>query len=381
MARSISCTLLRAAVASLSLGVASGVAHTLFAQGETLDTIVGVWRERERETKTVQIELAESFLTGKGSILGGPPKDIVSDLRCVLIIDGQKIRYERIGEVWTDVVKSSVPETMIAVFDGKVAKVLSQRPRNDDVLHSLGWIRKSREHPDVRNSYLAPALWHYRPLSPSLGGFHADQLKLVKTDALVDGRRCLLLEERKAGKPLVLRNYWVDPERDMSIVRLVRTWGQVVDHQCDISYQKDPKDGWRPIRWKAISFGDEGKVLHSGEDAVTDCNLNVPIPASSFEIDFPPGTEVFDRVNKRRFLVTPDGSEREILRRELNRKATYSELMQTEVGFAGQGAGSDENGRVVRLVMVTGVLLVAVASLIAFMRSRRNMYAYVRRRP
>ena len=84
----------------------------------------------------------------------------------------------------------------------------------------MGWISSSSGHSDRLSVHISAIVRHFRPLSPVFGAIDAAQLRLVNAEEVVDGTRCMLLEERLPGNGNV-RRYWVSPEQGMAIVRYV----------------------------------------------------------------------------------------------------------------------------------------------------------------
>jgi hypothetical protein len=77
--------------------------------------------------------------------------------------------------------------------------------------------------------------------------------------------------------------------------------------QADITYRQDPSHGWTPIGWRIVQPAN-GALRRSIVARVTDSAINIAIPRSRFQIDFPPGTVVIDmRNNSERYVVGVDG--------------------------------------------------------------------------
>jgi hypothetical protein len=74
---------------------------------------------------------------------------------------------------------------------------------------------------------------------------------------------------------------------------------------------------------------------------ITKREINVDIPRSEFQIDFPVGTKVHDRrmgAAPPWYIVRAGGVKREITDAEMRRGATYDELISTESGMAAKEA-------------------------------------------
>ena len=296
--------------AALTAVAILGPAHGVAAEPETLETVFAVWRKREADTKSVKVVTTEDSHTGEGVGLDGEALGGTQKMRCVVIIDGTNMRYERVGEATVAGREKPDHWTTFEVIDGQHSKVLSLIERDHKALHSNAWISRAEKHPSVHNIYLRPVLWHYRPLSPAFGVFNLDALKLVSTEEKVAGVRCILLEE-PFGLPGGIRKYWVAPEQDMAVIRVVATWDDALNHQVDISFEKDAKKGWIPASWKATRLAKKAtRILDAGTDKVTEIEINPRVPPSTFDIEFPPGTEVYNHVTRKTTVIPPAPKER-----------------------------------------------------------------------
>jgi hypothetical protein len=314
MSHSIPATSPGLKIALLALAALVAAAGSASAQdAASLESVLRVWRERERATRSLRFELRREYLIGKESLLGAaegggavaePPSPIKANQTCVLVVDGVKMRYERIGETWIDSLKAPAPETMIAVFDGRGQKILHRRDRSDDLVHSTGFVRANKSHPDVHNLYLSPIIRHFRPVSAAFGVVKLDRLELSAAGEEVDGKRCIVLEEPQPDG-LRIRKYWIVPDQDMAVVRYVGYFKGSVEDQADVTFAKDPLLGWIPDRWTAIRFGSERKILSSATTLVARKEVNVAVPPETFDVAFPPGTKVFDNTTKETYLIRP----------------------------------------------------------------------------
>jgi hypothetical protein len=297
--------------ATVLVSLTGCVAPASAADAVKLDDIISVWRKREEATRSLRIEMASDYLMVKG-----PPKAIPPNKeRWLVAIDGIKMRHERVGEVWTEQIQASAPDTMIAVFDGSTTKALHKRERADDILHSQGWIFKQTKHQDAENVFLSPVIRHFRPVSPTFGVIQIDKLRLVDSDDPVDGIACARLEEKHGNGKVV--SYWVALDQEMSIVRCASTVKGIADAQVETSFKRDAALGWIPSRWSVTRLDSGGKTaLDSATTSVTKTEINIRIPPEVFDITFPAGTEVFDRVEEKTYIMKADARRREALPRQ-----------------------------------------------------------------
>ncbi len=152
------------------------------------------------------------------------------------------------------------------------------------------------------------ALWNVRPLDPTFGIFELDALKIVSRKETIGGSRCILLEAPTTVAGRVLR-YWVATDKEMSVVRYAIVQGGVESRKTDVSFRRDPLHGWLPERWQTIAIK-EGATFAASKIVVTKCTVNVPVPAETFEIKFPPRTKVFDSMARKTYVVRATGRSR-----------------------------------------------------------------------
>lgn len=293
--------LLRAALATVAAGLCLFFAKALLAEEETLKEIFDVWIKREVATSSVKFVMTENYITGKGTIGGGPPRDIETKLRRVVVLEGENMRHERAGDVWG--LGRVEPYSRLAVNDGDRSKNLTV-----NALYSVGRTENQPQHDDVKSACLRPILWHYRPLAPKFGVFAIGKLKIVSRKEMLDGTRCILLEEPTEFPGRVWR-YWVAPDKEMAVIRRVLVEGAIVRDQTDVTFKRDPKHGWMPSSWKTVHFKRKtGETFSAAKLAVVESDVNYAVPAGTFDIVFPPKTKVFDLIGRETYRVKPDGS-------------------------------------------------------------------------
>jgi len=278
----------------LALGTFSPGTDAIVAKEHvTLESVIKVWRKREETVKSFRFELSNEDLTGKGSLMGGPPAETTAKLNRILIVDGSKMRYERTGDQWTS--KGVTAFKYIATFDGRIDKQLFLYPRADEFVHSRAWIRSTKQHSDARNFHLSPIIRHMRPLSSDFHCIDVDRLKILREDDSFRRIHCVVLEEPHPENNRRYE-YWVAPEQEMAIVRQLQYFREVLENEAEVTFKQDPKHGWIPDHWHTARYGDEEKsLLDSSTAQVTEYKLNASVPESTFDVDFPARTEVFDR--------------------------------------------------------------------------------------
>lgn len=98
---------------------------------------------------------------------------------------------------------------------------------------------------------------------------------------------------------------WFAARQGFPLVRTAGGHDKRDFYQFDIETRDDDQWGWLPKGWKFanVAAGD----LRIGQTAtVTDLAVNVPVDPKLFDIDFPPGTDVYNSVTKENYIV-PEG--------------------------------------------------------------------------
>ena len=149
---------------------------------------------------------------------------------------------------------------------------------------------KWRDDPDAEQAALFLA---FRPLH-RLMGLRMARLRVVTEHAIVDGVHCVKLERSLPrvivdGSP-VAEHVWVDPARDDVPILFEKT---LRERSCGVSRSSighPTKVGWVPERW-TCQYQIDTLIAHC---TVTKLTVNEPLPPKTFQLDFPPGTLVFD---------------------------------------------------------------------------------------
>jgi hypothetical protein len=134
----------------------------------------------------------------------------------------------------------------------------------------------------------------------------ASQFRLVTEHAIVDGLHCVKLQRPQPGSALV-EHCWVDPARDDVPILWEKTLRGELMWRVAIQYRlsRDHNLGWVPDRW---TCQDDGAQLHVLQCTVTKLSVNESFPPKTFQLDFPPGTLVFDERSHAQFVVATNGS-------------------------------------------------------------------------
>ena len=270
------------------------------AEPTTLEKVLAVWREREEATKSLWVVIDEQYFSRAHFDLEGRPIGGRGEKHNRLIaIDGIAFRHERNGELWPPGPDTPAYQTQISAFNGQLQKDLSYIGRDGRRSLDYGHIRHRDRHTDLGNGYLSPILMHYRPLSPKFIVFDLDKLAVVSEDERVNGIKCIVLEEKDEFR---VNRRWVAPERDMGVVRFRSHFRGRLAAEADVTFKHDARLGWYPASWSAATYIRDS-VHSSGTQTVEKIELNLDLPASVFDVEFPPGTEVYDHTTRRKFVA------------------------------------------------------------------------------
>lgn len=307
------------------------------AAADERDDVVAAWKRRQEATRTVNARIDElnSFAPGVMSGLRPeafrqlpqvPVKETTKNVARAIILDGDKMLHSIAGETWLPSADHFLPDKMISVCDGMIARTVHIRDEQTDAVHSAGFIHDKAVHPDRWNLFLAPVLRHYRPLSAQLGTFDPAKWEILKTDAIVDDVPCIQIRE---ATDTVHRHHllWVDPAKDMSLVRLETHFEGRLASRLAVKHRLDAKHGWVPESWEVFRYTN-GKLINSGVCVLVDLKRNEGVDDATFNLEFPPATFVTDYATSEAFIVRPDGTAYEVTEADRKNRLTYTQLVR-----------------------------------------------------
>ncbi len=315
-----------------------------FAQ-DALEPIAKAWRDRESKYRSARFEWKNRHTVPRGQFTDMvarfpgsevrlksmgierdavvPPRDTTYEFRASCSVAGAKLRYEHDNHQWSAAKQSYVPMPYVGVFDGKIAKVL----------HTLGstythWpdalVYREAKHPDRDNLNLLPLLMHYRGVNPELRPYSIETMTVGGLGRAPDGSDCLELTRDLNG---AIQRFWVDPMREYSVVGYLLTVKDRPMTKIAIRYRNDSGHGWVLAAWELSSFQTDGRLTYSTHAQVTQVELNIDLPNSEFDVEFPPGTLVTDEKSKTTYIVNADNSQRQIQPSEI--QLSYDQLISS----------------------------------------------------
>lgn len=254
----------------------------------TVDQVLTAWNRPKERVKSGKFVWTDKQVIPKGTydVGAGPPttfqEDKIRVFRSTLTFRGNGWRYET--EI-TEETGKPLFRSRVNVFDGRVFKsyiVLA----GDDA--PQGTIKESRQHEDVTSAQVAPFLWAFQAPGSEMVGPKTSSARLSASLALLGNKKCVVLEQPIGGS---LESYWHDPDQGFAIVRYVFSSEGRASTQIDVTYSHDRQEHvWVPSKWKIVRLDGTGNILGQ----LQEYELNKDFPESTFQIDFPGGTRVFE---------------------------------------------------------------------------------------
>ncbi len=309
----------------------------------TVQDIVDAWRVRQARVRTMRLEWSDSRTTAAYTQLGNseegemlfPPADVIHEVCVAMSIDGGMLRYSVRGPRWSPDQGEFLPKRYLNVFDGEVSKTFfGYAAEKEDRFFPRGFVNNKEERVfDSGNPHLVAVVLTYRPLHPDLGKFDPAGYRISLKRGVTAGRDCLILQP--SGSAVRSESYWIDPQRDYVVLRVVRAVKKRPVMQFDVSYTEDALHRWVPSEWEyvALDYG-SGRMLCQSVAKVIKYEINCNIPRSEFRFEFPPGTRVTNRNTGEYYIVRQGGRKRMITMEEVRGEATYEEMVTTESGQA-----------------------------------------------
>jgi hypothetical protein len=346
----------------------------------TMDQIHAAWKSRQGRTKSARFEWKEvDFIpqgmmarplrsqdegTGEPAVV--PPDDTTMESTHSIDLSGEMLRYCHKGFEWGVEEGRPVEGSYVATFDGHVARSLFGVARVWGGQQApVGFIEKEAQHTDYNNYHLMPVLLLYRGCDPKTGGRNLGDYAVSGKTGIIEGRRCVLVE--KSHPSSFVETFWLDADRDFIVLRVVDSMpgGQ---QTTDISYRKDGAYGFVPTTWRHVEIGcPSGVVFGHTSGTETKCEVNGAIVPGEFDCEFPVGTVVKDLRAGTTFITLAGVKQRMVTNDEINRGASYDEMLATESGQAGIKSRS---GLVRPIAVVVSLFLFILLVVLTYWRSR-----------
>jgi len=245
--------------------------------------------------------------------------DVRYDRALRFVVQGERIRFEESG---LNPAHGGVAFDRHAVFDGTIG--IDYIAQFGDA-YPLGAVAAS----DVTNAFEYVGA---RPVVLSLRGYDwisqrlTDNVSLSQTT--IGDRPCLAL----AGLAEKLSNtsytLWLDPVRAFTVIRMEYAQEGTLRHRIDVNYRVSEANEFVPASWVRTHWAPQGACYLVADSSITSWTINAALPASTFDLEFRPGTYVRDRRTHQAYIQLPDGKRRLILPSESG--ATYEQLLTTD---------------------------------------------------
>jgi hypothetical protein len=253
--------------------------------------------------------LARSAFFAKDSIVdpidgtAGPPEDSKVELDAQFVSDGDNVGYRRTGKQWSSRERKFVPWGQYAVTNGKESKSLTIQ----EGWPPLGYLHGDAAFFEAFTLDVMPILTAYRRMEKCCGehGFVPADWSVSSEEVDANKLRCLILK-KSGGRSNSFMSLAMDHDFLMS-----RCWiadGGRTLLELDVDHKLSENDGWQIAGWRHKSFNQDGIAEQTSDAKVIELRVNVPTPADNFELQFPEGAEVHDRLNKTHYTVGKDGA-------------------------------------------------------------------------
>jgi hypothetical protein len=279
------------------------------ADAAIVNRVFANWKARQDRTKSFHVEWNTRVLQ---KLFRTRP---VEELRRAFWIEGDdrfRVEFSRVSGSpinWDHMRAAGCACRGQRTWDGTVNRILEWP--HDPAAPPLGVVRQETLRDD-RDPEHAALFLAFRPLLP-LMGLQGDRFRVVSEHAIVDGVHCVKIENglprdrvRNGARnwTTVAEHCWVDPARDDVPILFEKTVGGALMWSVAIQYRPSREVGWVPEHWTCqYQF-----PMFEAHCTVTKLTVNEPLPPKTFQLEFPPGTLVFDKLSHAQFLVARDGS-------------------------------------------------------------------------
>ncbi len=313
---------------------------TSYGQPVTLEAVRKAWAARQEKCKTARVVWSNQAVIPKGSNNSVavamnpedhgiyPPVDSTVTATSELLLDEERYWIRRSGHSWS----AQLKQFMKTTDEHYLSK---QRQVNYNISKESSSHGTANIHKTDYSLTLLQTSSNFPVFCATRGAFGKapfgdilSEYDLTSRSAVISGRTCVELV-RGSRTQETTDSLWIDPGREMSLVRRVKMHKSTVTHQLDVSSEERPGLGWFPKSWKSVSMRSDGSLSESVSCTVTTCEVGVATSPTDFEPVFAPGTQVIDHTGNQvtTFVIQPDGNEGgHIPRQQL---PTYEQLAST----------------------------------------------------
>jgi hypothetical protein len=300
---------------ALTFASATGVLGETDAQ--LLSKIRSAWQERRETMKSFYFECAiesvEKIVRNKVDTFGqadpnDPPHDEL--LRSMLTFASHHggLAYRLDGEQWNFITNGKSPSRFHAAFDGRGNRWLLQQGPTP-----YGEIDHLREPGDfLTNTGNLQALWLAIDAKAYLQcrGFETDKMAVLGLDAVRNGGKCIELDIPRGNADWQGR-LCVDSAHGFLPTSFVLEYRGDVRQDLAMEHRHNDTSGWTLAGWTIKRFDRPGELHSTVNGAVMKCEVNTEVAPALFDVRFPAGTKVTEKIGKkdRHFIQMEDGSQ------------------------------------------------------------------------
>lgn len=278
-----------------------------------LEKVLADWQKRQNAVQSIVYQVDGEFKVAKGAytrlraamiptkkseVRVAPEEDMSAPVGLNLLLDFAKERFrlEKRDQSFHFNSCKLVQEFIIYTFDGKEIK--SFKPREKNPAKGPNEPEMGIVSGNLKNEYF---LLDCHPILYAHGRIYTPTEQIVpgqirnKPDpnylhihgtAVHEGRSCLIVRTQTFQlSNISFEEYWVDPERDSTIVRYGSYSGKKINCNQDIViHYKHLSDGWLPSDWRWTVF-EHGKMLYYQDMRVTKMKINPIVSDANFGLE------------------------------------------------------------------------------------------------
>ena len=263
----------------------------------TLDAVQKRCQQRQDETKSLLMTWEVDYVFRKRPLMSNPKcEELLKDAPEYLsmpIFSELRLLDDRFDERESRPKAAefcSVPKTRTS-FDGEKSYNLGEFSFDDPT----GIISNRRDRFERKSNNSNAAMLIFRMMNREFSQFVIDESTTIsKTETLDDDTGvCIVLRNQPANQPDKYDELWVDAQwflpRRYSVYRL-----GMLRFDLSISYENVAEA--QPATWTHTSFLEDGTPDGNVSAVVKRFERNSVIPLSDFQIEWPPGTLVYDEI-------------------------------------------------------------------------------------
>lgn len=348
---------------------------TRAAESTDLRTIVEQVRERQARVRKVHCKWTGRELHPAGSCPvrdesgewvegGGPATDTTQDQSLSLVIDGDDLRVDVRGTLW------SASRAQFAPFQwsGHLADGVWRHHGSGG-----GSVDQLAEVHMLYSLFYEPVPMAYRLFDPAFPMADPDRTSVAGTTEY-DGHSCVVLrmKEPAADGDDIVWEWWMAEDMDWVPVRyqMGRESGRLI-REAALSYEADEDVGWRLASWQVDQPAAGGLYITAVDVRTT---FNEAVATGPLEVEFPVGTAVYDGVRGVEYIVGQEAETMKALDGMLagGAMAEFVEEVKNETGARPPGTRSDPAASVSPWLAVAVAVALAIAAVPLLIGNRKH---------